>query len=542
MSAAMRQTAPSDVSDAETGRGKASLLHVMTCGSVDDGKSTLLGRLLFDSNAVLEDQLSALDRDSRRFGTQGQQRDFALLIDGLSAEREQGITIDVAYRYFATSRRAFIVADTPGHEQYTRNMATGASTTDLAIILVDARKGILPQTRRHSYIVAMLGVRHVVLAVNKMDLVGFSAEIYQRIAGDYCLATESLGFVSIVAIPLCAREGDNITTRSVRTPWYDGPALLDYLETVSISPKTDPTAGFCFPVQWVNRPSHEFRGYAGTVGSGVMRERQSIVVLPGGQRSHVASIVTAEGPLEKAVAGQAVTLTLADEIDISRGDVIAPAHHAFPVATKITARLLWMDAVPLSVGRSFVIKLASATANASVAALLHAIDIQSFEPFPADVLDMNGIGVVRLAFDRPLVAADYATNRELGAFILIDRATNQTVALGVIEPEALPARQQRQTMPTPQSIVESRVSGITGRPPQGFWRNAARRLLQAGAVGGITFALSRDPILGGVVSLSELAICPALDRVLRIVWPLHPKADQKAEAHGPVKSDIVSCA
>ncbi len=542
MSAAMRRTAPSDVPDGEAGRGKASLLHVMTCGSVDDGKSTLLGRLLFDSNAVLDDQLSALDRDSRRFGTQGQQRDFALLIDGLSAEREQGITIDVAYRYFATSRRAFIVADTPGHEQYTRNMATGASTADLAIILVDARKGILPQTLRHSYIVAVLGVCHVVLAVNKMDLVGFSGEIYQRIARDYCLATESLGFVSIVAIPLCAREGDNITVRSVRTPWYDGPALLDYLETVSISPKTDPTAGFCFPVQWVNRPSHDFRGYAGTVASGVMHERQAIVVLPGGQRSQIASIVTADGLLGTAVAGQAVTLTLADEIDVSRGDVIAPADQAFPVATTITARLLWMDAMPLAVGRSFVINLASATANARVIALVHAIDIHSFEPLPADGLDMNGIGVVQLAFDKPLVVADYATNRELGAFILIDRVTNQTVALGVIEPEAVPSRQQTQTMPSPQSVVEWRASGIRAWPPQGFWRDAARRLLQAGSLGGITFAFSRDPILGSVVALGELAIGPVLDRVLRFVWPLHPKSDHETAGPDAVKSDVVSCA
>jgi bifunctional enzyme CysN/CysC len=542
MGVAIRQTAPSDAPDGEAEHGKASLLHVMTCGSVDDGKSTLLGRLLFDSNSVLEDQLSALDRDSRRFGTHGQQRDFALLIDGLSAEREQGITIDVAYRYFATDRRAFIMADTPGHEQYTRNMATGASTADLAIILVDARKGILPQTRRHSYIVAMLGVRHVVLAVNKMDLVGFSREIYERIAGDYGLATESLGFVSIVAIPLCAREGDNITTRSVRTPWYDGPALLDYLETISISPKGDPTAGSCFPVQWVNRPSDDFRGYAGTVASGTLHERQSIVVLPGGQRSRIASIVTADGLLETAVAGQAITLTLADEIDVSRGDVIARADQAFPVATKVTARLLWMDAKPLAVGRSFVITLASAIANARVVALVHAIDIQSFERFPAAALDMNGIGVVELAFDRPLVVADYATNRELGAFILIDRATNQTVALGVIEPEARPSQQQVRTIPTSQSGVELRVSGIRVRPPQGFWRNAARRLLQAGTLGGLTFAFSRDPILGGVVSLGELAVCPVLDRVLRFVWPLQHKSKQKATEPDPIKSDVVSCA
>ncbi len=542
MSAALQHTAPADIQVDDAARGKASLLHVLTCGSVDDGKSTLLGRLLFDSHAVPEDQLSALDRDSRRFGTQGNERDFALLVDGLSAEREQGITIDVAYRYFATDRRAFIVADTPGHEQYTRNMATGASTADLAIILVDARKGILPQTRRHSYIVAMLGVRHVVLAANKMDLVGFSAAAYQRIVDDYCVAAESLGFVSTVAIPLCAREGDNIATRSARTPWYDGPALLDYLETVSVTRAAGAPGGFCLPVQWVNRPNQDFRGYAGTIASGVLREQQRVVVLPSGQQSKIASIVTADGKLDKAVAGQAVTVTLTDEIDVSRGDVIAPAGQVFPAATDVTARLLWMHTTPLTVGCSLLIKLASATANARVVALKHAIDIHSFEQFAADTLEMNGIGVVELVVDKPLVATAYTANRELGAFILIDRATNHTVALGVVEPETASSQQQTASTPVSENVVEFRPWRIGSLQWQDFWRDAAARLLQAGVLGGITFAVSREPFLSSIVALGQLAVCPVLDRTMRLVWPIHSTADQQVDRPHRDKSDVISCA
>lgn len=530
MSAALRQPAPPESQDDARPRGKASLLHVLTCGSVDDGKSTLLGRLLFDSHAVPDDQLSALDRDSKRFGTQDGERDFALLVDGLSAEREQGITIDVAYRYFATDRRSFILADAPGHEQYTRNMATGASTADLAIILVDARKGILPQTRRHSYIVAMLGVRHVVLAVNKMDLVGFSAAAYRAIVDDYCVASESLGFASIVAIPLCARAGDNIASRSARTPWYEGPALLDHLETVSVTRDADASPGFCFPVQWVNRPNADFRGYAGTLASGTMRAGQPVVVLPGGRASRIARIVTADGVLEKAVAGQAVTVTLADEIDVSRGDVVASAIQAFAVRAHATARLLWMGATPLTIGGNLLIKLASATANARLAELVHAIDIHSFEPFAATALETNGIGVVRLAFDKPLVLSDYTTNRELGAFVLIDRATDQTVAMGVIQSEAMLPRQGKEARPSPRSVAGSRSPVVRVVQSSAFWRGAIRRILQAGMVGGIAFALSADTFLGSAVALGELIIGPVVDRVLRLVWPRHPRFDRGAEA------------
>jgi bifunctional enzyme CysN/CysC len=506
MSAALKLPVPDDVEPAIMS-GKESLLHVLTCGSVDDGKSTLLGRLLFDSHAVLDDQLTTLDADSRRFGTQGQGRDFALLVDGLSAEREQGITIDVAYRYFSTGRRAFIVADTPGHEQYTRNMATGASTAELAIILVDARKGILPQTRRHSYIVSMLGVRHVVLAVNKMDLVGFDPAVYHRIADDYRQAVAGLGFSAVVPVPICARAGDNIASRSARTPWFDGPVLLDYLETVSVTPPEDADQSFRFPVQWVNRPSLDFRGYAGSVASGVMYAHQPVVILPGGQPTRIAQIVTADGPLPRAVAGQAVTVTLGDEIDVSRGDVIVPAGDLLTASDTVTARLLWMVEAPLSAGQNLLIKLGNATANARLVRLHHAVDIHSFATRPATNLAMNEIGVAELAFDKPLVTAAYAANRELGALVLIDRMTNRTVALGVVEAAVV---QTRQPVPEPAN-AEERVR---------FWQTMANRFLTASALYAIVVALSHDVVLAAIVALAEVALRPILSRLLKSAWKM----------------------
>jgi len=504
--------------DADADRHTASLLHLVTCGSVDDGKSTLLGRLLFDSHAVLDDQLTALDRDSKRFGTQGEARDFALLVDGLSAEREQGITIDVAYRYFSTPNRSFILADAPGHEQYTRNMATGASKADLAIILIDARKGVLPQTRRHSYIVSMLGVRHVVLAVNKMDLIGFAPDVYRRIVADYRDAASSLGFGSVVAIPICAREGDNIVTHSDRTPWYEGPALLEHLETVSIEPPEDATKGFRFPVQYVNRPTLDFRGYAGTVANGVIYAHQPVIALPGGQRSRIDRIVTADGDIATAVAGQAVTLTLTDEIDISRGDVIVPADDPLAAGTEVTARLLWMAEAPHSPGQSLQIKLGTATANARVAGVRHAIDIHSFQPRPAATLAMNEIGVARIVFDRPLVTADYATDRELGALVLVDRMTNQTVALGVVE-SAPPRLRLDETQIHVRPDKVHRVIGYAGSTKRAvFLQRMMGRLLRGLVLFGIVVWLSGNWTLASVVGLADVVLGPLLNSAVASAW------------------------
>jgi bifunctional enzyme CysN/CysC len=452
-----------------------------------------------------------LDRDSIRFGTQGEGRDFALLVDGLSAEREQGITIDVAYRYFSTDKRAFIVADTPGHEQYTRNMATGASTAELAIILVDARKGILPQTRRHSYIVSMLGVRNVVLAINKMDLVGFAAETFHEIEAAYRDAAASLGFESIVAIPMSARDGDNVASPSSRTPWYRGPSLLDHLETVTIAPPAEAAEGFHLPVQWVNRPNLDFRGYAGTIAGGVLRVGQPVAVLPSGQQSRVASIVTAEGDLQTAGAGQPVTVTLADEIDVSRGDLLVPAAEAFPARSRVTARVLWMEEGRLTKSRNLIVKLASATANARLASLRHAVDIHGFGPRLADSLAMNEIGVVDLVFDKHLAVTDYATNRELGSFILIDRVTNQTVGLGVVEPDPEAARI------TPWHKLAAQV-----RARQGLARLAASRLVSAGVLGGLVIAVSGNTVLAVAVAAAEAVLCPALNRVVQSAWHTAP--------------------
>ena len=429
----MNGALPATATDATIAPRAQSLLRFFTCGSVDDGKSTLIGRMLYDTNSVFEDQLEALERDSKKFGTQGANLDFALLLDGLSAEREQGITIDVAYRYFGSNKRAFIVADTPGHEQYTRNMATGASTAELAIILIDARKGILPQTRRHSFIVSMLGVRDIVLAVNKMDLVGFDEDVFNAIVESYRELTAGLGFAHVVAIPLSARDGDNIATHSQRTPWYRGPSLLAHLETVEPVPASAETA-FAMPVQWVNRPDLDFRGYAGTIASGAIKRGDEIMALPGARRSKVARIIGPDGERDQAIAGEAVTLTLTDEIDVSRGDVLASTPHHLKPRRTMDARLLWMIDAPLAPGRDYIIQLATGTANARIAALHHQIDVESFQPRHAQVLTMNQIGFVSLACDKALVMADYRQDRDLGAFILIDRLTNQTAALGVIEP------------------------------------------------------------------------------------------------------------
>lgn len=410
---------------------RSELLRFITCGSVDDGKSTLIGRLLFDSKLLLEDQLSALAEASRSAGTRGEELDFALLLDGLAAEREQKITIDVAYRYFATPRRRFIVADTPGHEQYTRNMVTGASTADLAIILIDARKGMLTQTRRHSHLISLLGIRHVVLAVNKMDLVDFAQERFDSIEREYREFAAQARFLTTTAIPMVAVDGDNLTSASSRMPWYRGPALLELLETIDVS--SDPVGlPFRMPVQWVNRPHLDFRGYAGRIATGSIQPGDRVQALPSGRETRVAAIVTADGDLQRAVAGQSVTLTLTEEIDVSRGDLLAAAEAPAPVADQFEATLVALHANPVLPGRSYKLKIGSATVGAIVAPLKYRIDVDTWQHSAAERLELNEVGVCELALDRPIAFEPYERSRDLGGFILIDRITNDTVAAGTL--------------------------------------------------------------------------------------------------------------
>jgi bifunctional enzyme CysN/CysC len=409
-----------------------SLLRFITCGSVDDGKSTLIGRLLYDSKMIFEDQLAALEADSKRVGTQGDNIDFALLVDGLAAEREQGITIDVAYRYFATDRRKFIVADTPGHEQYTRNMVTGASTADLAVILIDARKGVLTQTRRHSYLAHLIGIRNLVLAVNKMDLIQFDQARYEAIVADYRAFATGIGIKDFVAIPISGLGGDNISKRSDNMPWYSGPSLIEHLETVEFDANAAQAMPFRMPVQWVNRPNLDFRGFAGLISSGSVAPGDAIRVLPSGRTSQVSRIVTFDGDLERAVAAQSITLCLADEIDCSRGDVIVAADAPAEVADQFEAAIVWMSEEPLLVGRQYWLKLGTQTATASVHAPKYQVDVNTMEHLAAKTFELNSIGVANLVTDRPIVFEPYETNRELGAFILINKLTNATVAAGML--------------------------------------------------------------------------------------------------------------
>jgi bifunctional enzyme CysN/CysC len=409
-----------------------SLLRFITCGSVDDGKSTLIGRLLYDSKMIFEDQLAALEADSKRVGTQGDNIDFALLVDGLAAEREQGITIDVAYRYFATDRRKFIVADTPGHEQYTRNMVTGASTADLAVILIDARKGVLTQTRRHSYLAHLIGIRNLVLAVNKMDLIQFDQGRYEAIVADYRAFALSIGIKDFAAIPISGLTGDNISKRSDKMPWYSGPSLIQHLETVEFDANAVQALPFRMPVQWVNRPNLDFRGFSGLIASGSVAPGDKIRVLPSGKTSQISRIVTFDGDLERAVAAQSITLCLADEIDCSRGDVIVAADAPCEVADQFEATIVWMSEEPLLVGRQYWLKLGTQTVTASIHAPKYQIDVNTMEHLAAKTFELNSIGVANLVTDKPIVFEPYATNRELGAFILINKLTNATVAAGML--------------------------------------------------------------------------------------------------------------
>jgi bifunctional enzyme CysN/CysC len=413
------------------GKGEKSLLRFLTCGSVDDGKSTLIGRLLYDSRLILDDQLAALTRDSGRYGTLGEEPDLALLVDGLEAEREQGITIDVAYRYFATPRRAFIVADTPGHEQYTRNMATGASTADLAVVLVDARKGLLVQTRRHSYICSLLGIRQIVLAVNKIDLVPRPEEVFRGIVAEYLSFIGPMNFSRVVPIPISARYGDNVAAKSERTPWYHGPSLLEHLETVEVA-QTAAELPLRLPVQWVNRPNADFRGYAGTVVSGRVAVGDDVVVAESGKTSRIERIVTFDGDLDRASAGDAVTLTLSDEIDISRGDLLVAPQQRPEVADQFSAHLLWMNEEALLPGRSYLLRIGTTTLPAQVTTLKHKIDVNTLEQRPGRTLGLNEIGLCNLSTARPIAFDAYAENRRTGAFILIDRFTHATAGAGMI--------------------------------------------------------------------------------------------------------------
>ena len=408
-----------------------SLLRFITCGSVDDGKSTLIGRLLYESKMIFEDQLTALEQDSKKVGTQGENIDFALLVDGLAAEREQGITIDVAYRFFATEHRKFIVADTPGHEQYTRNMATGASTADLAVLLIDARQGVLTQTKRHAFIASQLGVRHIVLAVNKMDLVDYSENVFNEIVEDFKAFAAQLDIPNLHAIPVSALVGDNVVDGSRFMPWYEGPSLLSYLEGVDVEAE-ETSLPFRMPVQWVNRPDLDFRGYAGRIAGGIIRPGDDIRVIPSGKQSKIARIVTMDSDLDEAVSGQSVTLTLTDEIDISRGDVIATSETPPEISDQFDTTIIWLSEEPMLPGRSYRMKTSSRLVSATVNAPKHKTDVNTLQKLPAKTLQLNEIGNCTLAVDRQIAFDSYSKNRQTGSFILIDRMTNNTVGMGMI--------------------------------------------------------------------------------------------------------------
>ncbi len=427
-----RGTATSSIAEYLQQHETKSLLRFITCGSVDDGKSTLIGRLLYESKMLLDDQLTTLESDSRRHGTQNGEMDFALLVDGLAAEREQGITIDVAYRFFDTERRKFIVADCPGHEQYTRNMATGASTADLAIVLVDARKGVLIQTRRHSYIASLLGIRHVILAVNKMDVVGYDQVTFERIAHEYRQLASQFGIENVHCVPLSALRGDNMMSASPQMPWYEGDSLLSLLESIDVS-RPEISRPFRLPVQWVNRPDQNFRGFSGLVASGDVRVGDEVIVLPSGTRSRLAGVINPQGESNAASEGDAVTVTLADEVDVSRGDVIAAAAHPPEVADQFAAHLLWMADAPLLPGRGYWLKIGCQTVGAQITEIKHRVDINSQKFLAAKRVNLNEVAYCNLMLDHPIAFEAYADIRALGGFILIDRQSNATVGCGTID-------------------------------------------------------------------------------------------------------------
>jgi bifunctional enzyme CysN/CysC len=481
-----------------------SLLRFITCGSVDDGKSTLIGRLLYDSKMIFEDQLAALEADSKKVGTQGGELDFALLVDGLAAEREQGITIDVAYRFFSTDKRKFIVADTPGHEQYTRNMVTGASSADLAVILIDARKGVLTQTRRHSYLVSLIGIRKVVLAINKMDLVGYSEATFNKIVEDYTAFAKQIGIDEFVAIPVSGLRGDNIKDPSDHTDWYHGPTLMGYLETVEIEDSAQHRP-LRLPVQWVNRPNLDFRGFAGTIASGMVRQGERIRVLPSGRESTVARIVTMEGDLDHAIAGQAITLTLADEIDISRGDVIARPDDLPGVADQFEAAVVWMSDEPMLPGRPYWLKIGTKQVAATITEPKYKVNVNTLEHLAAKKLELNEIGICNVSLDQAIAFDPYQQCRETGAFILIDRLTNATVGAGMIHFalrrsqnihwQALDVNKKSRAALKGQQPAVLWLTGLSGAGKSTIANLVEKRLL---ALGKHTYLLDGDNVRHGL--------------------------------------------
>jgi bifunctional enzyme CysN/CysC len=490
MATLLRDSAAAEVEEYLLAHQAKSLLRFLTCGSVDDGKSTLIGRLLYDSKMLFEDQLAALEAESRKSGTHAEGLDFALLVDGLAAEREQGITIDVAYRFFATDKRKFIVADAPGHEQYTRNMVTGASTADLAIILIDARRGVLTQTRRHSVLADLLGIGELVVAVNKMDLVGYDRGRFEAIVADYLAFAHEAGIERVAFIPLSGLRGDNVTSRSAAMDWYDGPTLLEHLEQVPVGEAAGPEA-FAMPVQWVNRPDQSFRGYAGTIARGRLRPGDPVAILPSGRETRVERIVTLDGDLDQAVAGQAVTLTLADEVDCSRGDVIAAAGAPPATADRLEAALVWMASEPLVPGRAYWLRIGTQTVSASVAATHSSRDPVTLEQGRGRPLGLNDIGRCELLLDRPVAASTYAEDRRLGRFILIDRASNATVAAGMIG-ELLDAAER------PETVEHGRIIWLTGASADGRSDFAFRVQQRLHARGRPSFVLDAAALEAGL--------------------------------------------
>ncbi len=443
-----------------------SLLRFITCGSVDDGKSTLIGRLLYESKVLFEDQLDAVASDSKKWGTQGKEMDFALLVDGLAAEREQGITIDVAYRFFSTENRKFIVADTPGHEQYTRNMVTGASTCDAAVILCDARQGVLTQTRRHSYLLSLLGIRNVILAVNKMDLMNYDESVYDDIVDTYQAFAKDIGLENVTAIPMSALRGDNILQRSPKMPWYHGPTLLSYLETAEVNDEHRRNAPFRLPVQWVNRPNLDFRGFAGSIASGSVKPGDTIRVQPSGKTSSVARIVTQDGDLAEAVAGQSVTITLADEIDVSRGDIISTTENPASTADQFETTIVWMHEEPLHSGRPYWLKIGTKTVSATVTQIKHEVNVNTLEQTAAKQLELNAIGICNISTDQPIAFDAFEDNQETGSFILIDRVANHTVGAGMLH---FALRRSENIHMQATDVNKDRRSELKGQKPAVVW-------------------------------------------------------------------------
>jgi bifunctional enzyme CysN/CysC len=534
-----------------------SMLRFITCGSVDDGKSTLIGRLLWDSKMIFEDQLAALESDSKRVGTQGEKIDYALLMDGLQAEREQGITIDVAYRFFSTDKRKFIVADTPGHEQYTRNMVTGASTADVAVILIDARKGILTQSRRHSYLVSLVGIRNVVLAINKMDLVDYSAARFAEIRQEYADFAAGLGFASITAIPISALEGDNVLERSPRTAWYAGPTLMEFLETVEIAVAAADLP-FRLPVQWVNRPNLDFRGFAGTITAGTIRPGDEVVVPASGQKSRVRRIVTFDGDLPAAAAGQAVTLTLEDEIDVSRGDLLVAATARPACADQFEAHLVWMQDEPLLLNRDYLLKIGATTVPVQISALQHKINVNTLAEEAGKSLSLNEIGVCLVSASKAITFDPYRENRGGGAFILIDRFSNATVAAGMIDS----AQRRRSRHWSEVEVDQKRRAGLKGQRARALWFTGAagtEKLTVAKLVEKKLYSLGRHTQLvndrpGGLERAVEIAGVLVDAGLITLVAVHDPQAhllreartrfspDELVEIEVPVTTDFAALA